>query len=383
VEVLRPVLGNRRFSIHNRHPDISQLRVYQSQYDFRQLWELSIRMRDVLLLPGVFMTDINERRNRLLVMVQDATAQARVEAALVQMNVPREAVIFRFGGPVEDFQSTLSSGVFPLEGGLRITYLLPDSVTFASACTLGLNVRQLGTVGVDYFITASHCSNVRGEGADGTSFYQWDATGQFRYRGREVRDPAYFGTGQDSRCPLGRECRFSDATLVQYDSARYSNFGLIAQTTGSNRMQAGSDIISTTNPHFSITDEDWYPIEGEVVEKMGRTTGWTWGGVRGEQPGDTINYTCASISRRRINQPDIIYLCQTYVNSFAQHGDSGAPVFSRVGGNEVYSMGILLGGATDAYGPYWIFSPLSGIYRDLGWNLYTTPDLCWPGTAYC
>lgn len=57
VEMLTPVLGSRRFSARMARPVVSELRVYQGQYDFLQLRELNRRMSSVLLIPGVVFTD--------------------------------------------------------------------------------------------------------------------------------------------------------------------------------------------------------------------------------------------------------------------------------------------------------------------------------------
>jgi hypothetical protein len=335
--------------------------------------ELSRRMTDVLLIPRVVFTDIDERRNRLLVAVEDAATQARVEAALVQMNVPREAVIIEFRGPIEDLShQTLSSNVRPMQGGLLIYFQTTDG-TYVP-CSLGPNARGSVT-GAEYFITASHCSRRRGDGRDDTPFFQYDPTNnQFQPIGIEIWDPSYFGKETDSRCPDNARCRYSDATLVEYTiHAADVAFGYIARTTSSSRLTAGSTEISHTAPRFTIIGEYYYPIDGEPLEKIGYASGWTWGGVRAAN-------SCVNVPR--LNPPDLVYICQAVVDSFAARGDSGAPVFSWVGGNDVNVIGTLLGQLRDDTSTHYVFSPMSGIVTDLG-NLYTydqgpEPNPCAP-----
>jgi hypothetical protein len=326
-------------------------------------------MTDVLLIPRVVFTDIDERRNRLLVAVEDATTQARVEAALVRMNVPREAVIIEFSGPIEDLShQTLSSYVRPMQGGLRIYFQGEHGDTLP--CTLGPNAR--GSIrGAEYFITASHCSRQRGGGRDDTPFFQHPVSNQYQLIGIEIWDPDYFGRNTDSRCPSGARCRYSDATLVEYtihpgDVA----FGYLARTSSSSRLTAGSREISHDNPRFTITGEYYYPMDGEPLEKVGYASGWTWGGVR---PGNSC------VNAPRSDPPDVVYICQSVVNSFAQAGDSGAPVFSWVGGNDVNVIGTLLGRLRDDNSIHYVFSPMSGIVNDLG-NIYTYLDPCLLGS---
>ncbi len=157
--MLTPVLGSRRFSARVARPVVSELRVYQGQYDFLQLRELNRRMSSVLLIPGVVFTDIDERRNRLLVAVEHAATQARVEAALLQNNVPRDAVIIEFRAPFQDANhDSLSHALRPVPGGMLI-YWFRNSDNRYVPCTLGFNARDLGFPGTQFFVTASHCSN--------------------------------------------------------------------------------------------------------------------------------------------------------------------------------------------------------------------------------
>jgi hypothetical protein len=89
---------------------------------------------------------------------------------------------------------------------------------------------------------------------------------------------------------------------------------------------------------------------------VGRTTGWTFG---------TVVSTCADIN---VSGSDDTQLCQTRVRGGAGGGDSGSPVFYRIGaGAKVKLAGILWGGGFHpAFGETYIFSPLDNIEEDLG-----------------
>lgn len=370
VEVLTPVLGNRRFSARMARPVVSELRVYQGQYDFLQLRELNRRMSGVLLVPGVVFTDIDERRNRLLVAVEDAATQARIEAALVQNNVPREAVILERSAPIEDAShETLSSPVRPIPGGMRIYWERRDGLF--DACSLGFNVRDPYVPGTQFFVTASHCSRRRGGGADTTRFLQRrsdNTTDPLDVIGTEVRDPGYFQQDSDPDCPQDANCRYSDALLVEYNpqSPVAPEFARIAHTTFSSRLLSGSTVISDNVPRFNIIGRYNYPISGEVVEKMGHVTGWTWGGVR--EGTDFLN-TCVSVPRTsETTVTNLVYLCQAVVDSYATKGDSGGSVFVVMNGSDVSAIGTLLGQKThdNDSSTHYVFSPIGGIINDLG-----------------
>jgi hypothetical protein len=134
------------------------------------------------------------------------------------------------------------------------------------------------------------------------------------------------------------------------------DFGYIARTEFSSRTQ-GSVTVSHTNPRLRIIGEYYFPIDGEPLDKMGYVTGWTWGGV---------SNTCFHTPRiRDPNGADIVYLCQTVVDAGATRGDSGSPVFSLAGGNDVNVIGILFSGYTDAAGQHFVFSPMNQIWGEM------------------
>jgi hypothetical protein len=87
------------------------------------------------------------------------------------------------------------------------------------------------------------------------------------------------------------------------------------------------------------------------------TTGWTVGQVVG---------TCHDrVAYDHNNVPQVWLLCQTKANYSASPGDSGSPVFTFNGPNNIYIAGMHWGGSSD--GRY--FSPISQIQAELPWSI--------------
>jgi hypothetical protein len=89
-----------------------------------------------------------------------------------------------------------------------------------------------------------------------------------------------------------------------------------------------------------------------MVNKVGRTTGWSQGPVTG---------TCVNVN---VSGTNITQLCQTIVSARVAGGDSGADVFSITSGTNVKLNGILWGGSSD--GKTFVFSPLANVMGELG-----------------
>jgi hypothetical protein len=115
------------------------------------------------------------------------------------------------------------------------------------------------------------------------------------------------------------------------------------------------DTLHTIAGAFTIKTERADPVQGEVANKVGRTTGWTRG---------PTTETCVDVLALGTNH---IRLCQVVVSALVDGGDSGSPVFFRKGnGSNVTLLGILWGGSVDEENPDFVYSPLSGIERELG-----------------
>src|SRR6185436_4507424 len=166
-----------------------------------------------------------------------------------------------------------------------------------------------------------------------------------QFIGTEIADPVY----QASTCPAGfsgKTCRYSDSIFVQRDPAATATLGMIEKTTAANN----SDL--TIAGSFTITGEG-AANNGDTVNKVGRTTGWT------QAP---VSSTCVNVN---VSGTNFTELCQNIVvdnnKVLVQGGDSGSPVFKIVSGDNVHLLGILWGGSTD--GHTLVYSPIANIER--------------------
>lgn len=281
------------------------MQALQGQYGFLQLKDWHDRQRlNTLAVPGVVMTSIAESKNRLQIGVKDSRVIPQVENELISLGVPREAVNIGVIAPVK-LQQTLQSTQRPFMGGLQIR---PNT---GGNCTLGFPAVRAGLAG---FVTNSHCTNAQG-GVEGTVFHQATINGVLNRIGVETVDPAYFSGGP---CPSGRVCRYSDSAFAARNSGpspatlpASALFGYIATP----------DANLTIYNQFHIDGEVAYPIEGDYLGKVGRTTGWTEGEVCD---------TCVDVNANDQNGNDtgITLLCQDQVAASSGAGDSGSPVFS-------------------------------------------------------
>jgi hypothetical protein len=315
----------------------SALRVRQGEFTYQQLggWFGHASSR-VLALPGVVYADLDEARNRVTVGVQDAAAAGRTRTLLTQLGVPEDAVVIERARPIE-YAATLRDRVRPVGGGLQINFS-------NWLCTLGFNAVRNG---VASYVTNSHCTDVQG-GTEGTRHYQHSGSRSNTLIGTEAADPAYFTGGQ---CPAGRRCRYSDSSRGAYAAGVSQRLGRIARTTFRDRT-AGSLTISSTNPSFTINNERANSLVGQTVNKIGRTTGWTFGKVVA---------TCVATN---VSETDITQLCQSFVNAGVGPGDSGSPVFNWSRTSSTVRLAGILWGSSD--NGLFVFSPMSGIERELG-----------------
>jgi hypothetical protein len=304
---------------------------------------------EVLALPGTVFADNDEAVGRLVFGVENAAVIASVGAALTRLGIPSSAYDIRVTEPIV-FANTLRDVFRPTQGGIQIHFS-------RFLCTLGFNVDHES--GQRSFITNSHCTDRQGV-IEGTQYFQPTSTADPTVIATEVDDPAYFNFRTDptnTSCPRGRRCRYSDASRALYSSVG-STRGEIAQTTGPNN---NSVEVSTTNQSFSITSQDdittSFPTNGTfVVNKVGRTTGWTQG---------PVTRTCVDTG---VLGSNIVLLCQTFVSlenvRLVGAGDSGSPVFQITSGDNVQLVGILWGGSSS--GSTFVFSPLKQIQDELG-----------------
>lgn len=290
---------------------------------------------EVLSLPGVVFIDNDEANNRLLIGVEHPGAAGLARAAAARLGVPDAAVTVVETEPIVS-AATLRDRVRPVQGGLQIHFS-------NFLCTLGFNAVRSGQ---NSFITNSHCTERQG-GVQGTQYFQPLSSVDPTVIAVEVDDPDYFR--RNNGCPNGRRCRFSDSSRARYNSGITFDLGGIARTASRGNLSGSLEIVGT----FNITAEQADPVAGSVANKIGRTTGWTFG---------TITNTCVNVA---VSGSNIVQLCQSFAQAGVGGGDSGSPVFAWSGsGDNVTLLGILWGGSSS--GDLFVFSPMSGIERELG-----------------
>ena len=310
-----------------------ELQVHRAQFSFEQLsaWQQRLSAR-VLGLRGVVLTDIDEANNRLTVGVKNGQSRARVARRLGTRGIPRGAVSIEQVAPIK--AENLQARHRPLVGGLQIARRITS--TSESRCTLGFNVIRGGVAG---FVTNSHCTRIQG-GVESTVFHQHTTFTTGNRVGVETVDRTYFTGGV---CPAGRRCRYSDTAFVKRDSGVTATRGRIAAPATFNTLAwNGTDVYRLVSEGDAVV--------GDVVRKVGRTTGTTRGDVTG---------TCVNVN---VAGSNITQLCQTVANYTSAAGDSGSPVFSNLNAPQPLDSrlrGIHWGGGGGSV----VFSPISGVQR--------------------
>lgn len=270
---------------------------------------------------------VSVHRNRIVVGVGREAQRNQVEDAMDEADVPGDAVIVEVVGPVRPLQS-VHDRIRPVPGGVQIQY------SGSANCTLGPNmVREpQGHDPEPGYVVASHCSN-----HPFVSFEEWwdptthyfqptDNNDQSHHIGNKTRDPPLFDCVED---PDG--CRNSDAALGLYPGYASGELGYIARPASRNDDTYALD---PTDPRFEITGVFHWSLDGETLEKVGRTTGWSGGKVID----GCFTFDATSYSIR----------CAMSVDARAGTGDSGSPVFKMVSGTQVQLRGTLFARTDEA-----------------------------------
>ncbi len=293
----------------------------------------------VLALAGTVFADHDEKANKLVFGVDNAGAVPGVRHALARLGIPGDAYAVEVTQPIHQM-ATLRDRFRPTQAGIQIHFWL-------FVCTMGFNVSH--SEGRS-FITNSHCTQRQG-GTEGTEYFQPSSRIDPSVIAIEAADPEYFTGGV---CPRGRRCRYSDASRALYSSDVASIQGEILKTSGPNTGDLNVAGV------FTITRQDNATTSfriGTVVNKVGRTTGWTQG---------EVTRTCVHTG---VFASNVVQLCQTFVSNpggalVVGGGDSGSGVFSLGSRDNVTLLGILWGGSSD--NRTFVFSPLKSIQDELG-----------------
>ncbi|HEU5219302.1 MAG TPA: hypothetical protein VFU23_11615 [Gemmatimonadales bacterium] len=316
-----------------------RLRVVPAQYAYRQLETWYMRATPGALdIDGAVFVDNDESSNRVRIGVADLNAYALVRQTLLRLGIPEGAAIVEHADPIIQLASLQNVVDRPVRAGVQINF--PGFL-----CSVGFNATS-GTQ--KSFITASHCTNTQG-GTESTPYWQPLQSSQPTQIATEVDDPVY-QKGLPG-CPKGKNCRYSDASRAAYINGANQALGLIAKTSAPNN---GSLEITGS---FTITADDLrdHFTVGDVINKVGRTTGWTQG---------PVTNTCVNTG---VQGSRIVQLCQTFVTSssvIVGGGDSGSDVFEITSGTNVTLAGVLWGG--NGSGTQFVFSPLKNVIAELG-----------------
>ncbi len=325
-----------------------------AKYDYTELQAYRARLSKIFSVKGVVFTDTDEAQNRLRVGIEPGANQQNVVRALARAGVPRDAVIISRSSGVKRVK-TLQDRNRPVTGGVQFTFFAPsEGPGLLFVCSVGFNARLANHPGKEFFVTASHCSDIQG-GNQHTEYFNPLPNARIA---REFKDPRYGDAG--GLCVYeGFRCRLSDTQLARYTNTNFSDFGTIARTTFA-LQRIGSIKIDNKNPRWTVVGELGFPFEGEIAHKVARTSGHTFG---------PVIFTCVDTG---VTGTDIVQICQDWVLSGSQGGDSGAPVFEQAGPDEVLLVGILWGGGTLDGAPVFIFSAMEQIEQELG-QLSTSP----------
>lgn len=319
-----------------------QIQIRQGDFEIRELAQWRADLRPALSHADVVFVDLDESANRIRVGVSSEIPADSVRSIREQMataGVPGSAVVLETADPIY-FAATLQDRVRPVPGSMQVNFS-------NFLCTLTFNADRSGVFG---HVVNSHCTDKQG-GVESTEYFQPTESVDPTRISVEIADPEYFRRGE---CPRGRKCRFSDSAFADYDSDSTGELGKIARTEFRDPLE-GSLTIDSSNPRFDITAEDLNDTlaDGTELNKIGRTTGWTFGDVDG---------SCVDVN---VAQSNITLLCQTIVNAGVGGGDSGSPVFAWDGSSSGVTLnGILWGG--NSAGTLFVFSPLSAIEQELG-----------------
>jgi hypothetical protein len=206
------------------------------------------------------------------------------------------------------------------------------------------------------FITNSHCSAAQWDNVTTPNTPYWQPSGSVagpsdpNFIAREEWDaPGYTG----GNCPAGRICRNSDAAGARYAPGIPNAFARIYRTTSVNT--GNWQTIDQANPMFHIVAEapTNQPV-GTIVDKVGRTTGWSSG---------SVTQSCVNTG---VSGTQFTVMCQDWVSgasNIVAGGDSGSGAFTRLGTGadpNVRLNGILWGGGTGVF----VYSPMERVRMD-------------------
>lgn len=293
---------------------------------------------DVMAIPGTVFSDNDEQVGKVVIGVEHMGAAGQVRAAMARLGVADDDYAVELTQPIENMV-TLRDRFRPTQAGIQVHFT-------QYVCSIGFNVDHAGGRS---FIINSHCTATQG-GTEGTTYAQPTRTVDPTVIATEVDDPAYLKGGS---CPRGKKCRHSDASRALYAADAASSRGEVALTTGVNNGSLTVAGVAVITGQDNATKN--FPV-GTVVNKVGRTTGWT----RGQ-----VTRSCVNTS---VSGSTVYLYCQTFVSdpggaAVVGPGDSGSGVWTGNSGSAT-AVGLLWGGSSD--NKSFVFSPLASVQQELG-----------------
>ena len=324
-----------------RHTGAPQQPVFlKAAYDFAQLKEWSEALHPLLSRSDVYLIDVDEVENRVLLGVADANAIGAVRAEAARLGIPAAAVHVQTQ-PRPETRATVRDRFATTVGGIQIAF-------GGYVCTLGFNAKR--STGANVYVTNSHCTTTQYV-SDGVAIYQ-NTVAAGNQIGNEVADRGMWA------CVTGvLSCRQADAAYISNNGTRAIGQGGIARTAWATGAAGGL----TVTGEYDIIGRSTSIAVGSYLDKTGRTSGSTYG---------QVTNSCVTIGSLR---------CQDISKVWSEGGDSGSPVFVYIGGsgtaeNDVRLHGVMWGGPGSDYTTTYS-SRLAGIEADLG----ALNTLCRPG----
>jgi hypothetical protein len=288
------------------------------QYTFHQLAEWKRALYANPVPSSTVLTGIDKRANRLLIATSSPEAEEQWRAIVRRGGIPDGATRYEEMAPPKPSVG-LRDVVRPTAGGVQITEY--NNGLPVGTCTMTGNV----VAGFDpdpankYFVTASHCSKKMWGTDPGSNEWHQPAFNNLIAVG-EYKDPLPFA-GNGSDCPIGKLCRYSDATLIKYSVPSAWQLGRLAITAGLNQM--------TITSFQQYTAPPWFFWGSAQRVKTGRTTGYTASATGNYL--SCVNFYPDSVAYASVGVTigsNWAMLCQNKaLLMIAAGGDSGAPMY--------------------------------------------------------
>lgn len=313
-----------------RHADAPTQPVFlDAAYDFAQLKDWAEALTTLISTrDDVFLVDVDEVENRVMLGVADATATGAVRAEAARLGIPAAAVHVQTQARPQ-MRASLRDRQTTLKGGIQIAFS-------NYYCTLGFPATRVST-GASIFVTNSHCTGTQ-YASDGIAIHQ-NIVASGNQIGNEVADRGLYA------CISGvASCRRADAAYISNNGTRAVGRGLIARTAWATGRNAGTTITGDFRIVGRYTGT--LPV-GTTLDKTGRTSGSTYGNVTN---------SCVTIGELR---------CQDISKVWSEGGDSGSPVYVWLSNSDVQLHGVMWGGPGTDYSTTYS-SRLAGIEADLG-----------------